>query len=90
VVADVKEARYLLDEHQQLAIPFRLRGQIGKARPQPDTVYLVARLSQAIAPGAVKDLVEKFLGSKPRQPAAPEPGKAENPIEQRLRDLLGR
>lgn len=90
VVADVKEARYLLDEHQQLAIPFRLRGQIGKARPQPDTAYLVARLSQAITPGTVKDLVEKFLGSKPRQPAAPKPGKAENPIEQRLRELLGR
>jgi uncharacterized protein involved in outer membrane biogenesis len=90
VVADVKGARYLLDEHQQLAIPFRLRGQIGRARPQPDTTYLVARLSQAIAPGAVKDLIEKFLGSKPRRPAAPKPGKAENPIEQRLQDLLGR
>jgi hypothetical protein len=90
VVADVREARYLLDDHEQLAIPFRLRGRIGKARPQPDTAYLVARLSQAIAPGAFRDLVEKLLGPKPPQPAAPQPGKAENPIEQRLRDLLGR
>jgi uncharacterized protein involved in outer membrane biogenesis len=89
VVADVKEARYLLDEQQQLAIPFRLRGRIGKARPRPDTAYLAARLSQAIAPGAVKDLVEKLLGSKPRQPTTPRPGKTENPIEQRLRELFG-
>jgi uncharacterized protein involved in outer membrane biogenesis len=90
VVADVKEARYLVDEHEQLAIPFRLRGKIGNARPQPDTAYLVARLSQAIAPGVVKDLVEKLLGTAPRRPAAPTPSKADNPIEQRLRDLLGR
>jgi hypothetical protein len=90
VVADVKEARYLLDEHQQLAIPFRLRGQIGKARPQPDAAYVVARLSQAITPGAMKDLVEKFLGTKPHQPEASKPGEAENPIERRLHDLLGR
>jgi uncharacterized protein involved in outer membrane biogenesis len=90
VVADVKEAQYLVDDHEQLAIPFGLRGQIGKARPRPDTAYLVARLSQAIAPGAVKDLVEKFLGTKRQQPAAPKPGRAENPIEQQLRNLLGR
>jgi uncharacterized protein involved in outer membrane biogenesis len=90
VVADVKQARYLVDEHRQLAIPFRLRGRIGAARPQPDTAYLVARLSQAIAPGVVKDLVEKFLGTAPRRPAPATPGQAESPIEKRLRDLLGR
>lgn len=92
VVADVKEARYLMDEHDELAIPFRLRGKLGQAKPQPDTTYLVARLSQAIAPGAVKDLVEKFLGSaRQKRPAPPStPGKADNPLEQRLRDLLGR
>ena len=90
VVADVKEARYLVDEHEQLAIPFRLRGRIGTARPQPDTAYLVAHLSQAIAPGVVKNLLEKFLGAAPRRPAPPTPGKADNPIERRLRDLLGR
>jgi uncharacterized protein involved in outer membrane biogenesis len=90
VVADVKAARYLLDEHQELAIPFRLRGRIGKARPKPDAAYVAARLSQAIAPGAVKDLIEKFLGTKPHQPAASTPGKAENALERRLRELLDR
>jgi uncharacterized protein involved in outer membrane biogenesis len=90
VVADVKQARYLVDEHEQLAVPFRLRGRIGTARPQPDTAYLAAHLSQAIAPGVIKNLVEKFLGNEPRRPAPPTPGQAENPMEQRLRDLLGR
>ena len=91
VVADVKEARYLVDEHEQLAIPFRLRGQLGQARPQPDTTYIIARLSRAIAPGAVKDLLDKFLGTGPRGATpAPKGGKAEDPLEERLRDFLGR
>jgi uncharacterized protein involved in outer membrane biogenesis len=90
VVADVKQARYLVDEHEQLAIPFRLRGTIGTARPEPDIAYLVARLSQAIAPGVVKNLVEKFLGTASRRLAPPTPAQAENPLGQRLRHLLGR
>ncbi len=92
VVADVKEAKYLTDEQGQLAVPFRMRGQLGRARPEPDTAYLLARLSQAIAPGAVKGLVEKFFGggSRSQQPTPPKGAKPENPLEQRLRDLLGR
>jgi AsmA-like protein len=89
VAADITEVKYLLDDNAQLAVPFRLRGKLGEAKPRPDADYLIAMLSRALNRGAAKDLLQRFLGSKgtPRTPGAGESG---SPLEQRLRDLLGR
>jgi hypothetical protein len=88
VVADVKEAKYLLDEHGQLAVPYRLRGKLGQAKPRPDSDYLIGLLTRAASRGAVKDLLNSLLGSKHRgQPTAADP---RNQVEQTLRELLGR
>ncbi|MBP1686875.1 MAG: exported protein of unknown function [Deltaproteobacteria bacterium] len=90
VVSDVKEARFLLDDHGQLAVPFRLRGRLGVAKPQPDTAYLVARLSQGIGSGSLKDLVGRLLG--PARDATPSQRSegAAGSIERGLRNLFGR
>lgn len=90
VVADVKEAKYLLDEQDQLALPFRLRGKIGVAKPEPDTNYLIARLTQGVASGGVKDLVGKLLGTTQRPAATPKSDELGTAIGQGLRRLFGR
>ncbi|MFN8625731.1 MAG: AsmA-like C-terminal region-containing protein [Candidatus Binatia bacterium] len=90
VVSDVKEARFLLDDQGRLAVPFRLRGRLGVAKPQPDTAYLVARLSQGIGSGGLKDLLGRLLG--PPQDATPAHRSegAGGSIERGLRSLFGR
>ena len=91
VAADVKEAKYLLDDNGQLAVPFRLRGKIGEAKPQPDSDYLIDALTRAVTHGGASDLLEKLFGGKQHSPKATpggeQPGKT---LEQGLRDLLGR
>jgi len=88
LVADVKEAKYALDENGQLMVPFRLRGRLGEAKPRPDSDYLIALLSRALERGAVKGLVDKLLGGP--KPPAPGETPAANPLEQGLRKLFGR
>ncbi|MFI5398158.1 MAG: AsmA family protein [Candidatus Binatia bacterium] len=90
VVADVREAKYLLDEREQLALPFHLRGKLGAAKPQPDTGYLIARLAQGIAPGGVADLLGRLLGTTPGPPAKSKSDEPESALERKLRKLLGR
>ncbi|MFI5365630.1 MAG: AsmA family protein [Candidatus Binatia bacterium] len=91
VVADVKEAKYFLDADGQLAVPFRLRGKIGEAKPQADSDYLIDALTRAVTHGGANDLLEKLFGGKQHSPKATPggepPGKT---LEQSLRDLLGR
>jgi AsmA-like protein len=90
VAADITEVKYLLDDNAQLAVPFRLRGKLGEAKPRPDADYLITLLSRALNRGAAKDLLQRFLGSKGTPQATPGAGQSGNLIEQRLRDLLGR
>jgi hypothetical protein len=90
VVADIREAKYLLDEGEQLAFPFRLRGKLGAAKPQPDTRYLLSRLAQGIVPGGVTGLLGKLLGVTPGPAAKPKPDEPGTPLEQKLRKLFGR
>jgi hypothetical protein len=88
VVADVKEAKYLLDDHGQLAVPYRLRGKLGQAKPRPDSDYLISLLARTASRGAVKDLLNSLVGGKHRgQPTAADP---RNQVERTLRELLGR
>jgi len=88
VVDDVKEAKYLLDDQGQLAVPFRLRGKGKHVKAEPDTEYLLAQLARGMAHGGAKDLLDKFLGGKRKQPA--DGDKAADTLEQNLRGLLGR
>lgn len=90
VVADLKEAKYLLDASGQLAVPFRLRGKIGEAKPKPDTQYLVRALTEALKHGLASDLLQKFLGGKDRKEPTPAATPPANPLEQGLRRLFGR
>lgn len=90
VAADVKEAKYLLDDNGQLAVPFRLRGKIGEAKPQPDSDYLIDALTRAVTHGGADDLLQRLFGGKQHAskatPGGEQPGKT---LEQGLRDLLG-
>lgn len=94
VVSDVKEAKYLLDKGGQLAVPFRLRGRLGEAKPTVDSGYLVDVLSRSVSRGGVGTLLEKLLGSKAHNPQPPAGAQRQtpqpNPLEERLRNLLGR
>jgi AsmA-like protein len=89
VVSDVKEAKYLLDNNAQLAVPFRLKGKIGEAKPQPDADYLIDALTRAVTRGGAKDLLEKLFGGKHSPKATPQAEDAGKALERGLRDLLG-
>jgi uncharacterized protein involved in outer membrane biogenesis len=90
VVADVKEAKYVVDENGQLAIPFRLEGKLGSAKPKPDSAYLTRLLQRAVRRGLAGELLDKLLGGKKQPGATPAPARPASQLEQRLRDLLGR
>jgi hypothetical protein len=85
LVADVKAAKYLLDEHGQLAVPFHLRGTLGEAKPTLASDDLIAIVQRGAARGAVTDLLDKFLGA-PRQPT---PGEKRDRLDEGLRRLFG-
>jgi uncharacterized protein involved in outer membrane biogenesis len=91
VVADVKQAKYVVDQDGRLAIPFRLRGVLGEARPKPDERQLGQMLERAVKRGAASELLDRVFGKKARDD--PRSGEAEGPadaLERELRDLLGR
>lgn len=88
VIADVKVAKYLTNDHGQLAVPFRLRGRLGEAQPTPDATYLQAALQHATR-GATQQLLENLLGRQGGALPTPAPGQR-NPLEKGLRELLGR
>jgi uncharacterized protein involved in outer membrane biogenesis len=90
VAADVKEAKYLMDDNRQLTLPFRLRGILGEARPQPDTVYLAGLLTRSLGHGTAKDLLKQLLGGADRDTQKPPGGDADKTLQDRLRNLLGR
>jgi hypothetical protein len=90
IVADVKEARYIVDGAGQLAVPFRLRGRLGEATPRPELDQLLQKLGRAATHGAAANLLQDLLGGKQRRQPTPGGEKELNPIERRLRDLLGR
>jgi hypothetical protein len=85
LVGDVKAAKYLLDEHGQLAVPFHLRGTLGEATPTLASDDLIAIVQRGAARGAVTDLLDKFLGA-PRQPT---PGEKRDRLDEGLRRLFG-
>jgi uncharacterized protein YhdP len=86
VAADVKEVKYVLDDNGQLAVPFRLRGKLGHAKPKPDSDYLINMAARALGRGAAKDLLEKFLGGKD---AKQKDGASQDSLEKSLRNLFG-
>jgi len=86
IVADVHAAKYLLDDNAQLALPFHLRGELGKAKPNLDSDDIMTLVQRGAAHGGAKDLLDTFLGSKPQAT----PGARKNPIEEGLRHLFGR
>jgi len=91
VANDVKEAKYLLGEDQRLEMPFRLRGRLGVAKPQPDTNALVASLGQKMTSGGAKNLLMELLGGSSQARPTPRPGEAAGGgVEQGLRRLFGR
>lgn len=90
VAGDVKEAKYLLDDQQRLALPFRLRGKLGVAKPQPDTNALLASLGQRLKSGGAKDLLMGLFGGTGQSSATPQAGQPQSGIEQGLRRLFGR
>jgi len=90
VVSDIREVRFLLDDRGQIAIPFRLQGRLSDAKPQPDTGYLVTRLTQGIRSGSLKDLVGKLLGGKASGTPPRNPEGSDSAIERGLRKLFGR
>jgi uncharacterized protein involved in outer membrane biogenesis len=89
VAGDVKEAKYLLDDQQRLALPFRLHGKLGTAKPQPDTNALLASLGQRLMSGGAKNLLMDLLGAAGQPAATPQAGQPQSGIEQGLRRLFG-
>jgi len=85
VVADVHAAKYLLDDGGQLALPFHLRGEIGKARPNLDNDDIMTLAQRGAARGGAKDLLDSLFGAKSQAT----PGERTNPIEEGLRHLFG-
>jgi len=55
VAADVKEARLLYNADDEIAVPFIFRGEIGRARPQPD----VERLTSSILSARGSDILKE-------------------------------
>ena len=91
VVTDIKEAKYLLDDSEQLAVPFRLNGKLGEAKPKPDADRLIALLARAVGHGAAGELLEGLLGGKSRRRATPGAADSEQrSLEKGLRQLFGR
>ena len=79
VVADVTAAKYIVDDNRQLAIPFRLRGKLGDAKPKPDEHALTEMLDRALSRGAATDLLNKLFGGK-RQRRTPHTNDAGDPL----------
>ncbi len=90
VAADVKEVKYMLDENGQLAVPFRLRGKIGEAKPEPDTRRLTEMLTRALTRGGAKRLLDQLLGGKRRVQRPPESGQPRDSLDDSVRDPFGR
>ncbi len=90
VMADVKAAKYVVDDSGRLAIPFELRGKIGQAKPKPDPTYVARVLERAVTRGAGGKLLEKLLGAKRRGDATPGSESPAGVLERNLRGLLGR
>jgi len=88
VVADIKGAKYVTDQRGELALPFRLRGKLGHAKPAPDLESLAATLQQALTHGAAKDLLGRLLGGKHKRPT-PGTDEPRDLLERGLHDLLG-
>lgn len=89
VAGDVREAKYVLDDQGRLALPFRLRGKLGVAKPQPDTNALVARLGQRLASRGAKNLLMDLLEGAAQPAATPPAGQPPSGIERGLRRLFG-
>jgi len=85
IVGDVKEAKYLLDDHAQLTVPFHLVGTLAKAKPTLDSDDIISIVQRGAARGNAKNLLDKLLGGK-RQAT---PGAAKDLIEQGLHRLFG-
>jgi hypothetical protein len=88
LTADVKELKYLTEDDGQLALPFRVRGTLGKAKPRPDSERITATLGRALGRGAAQDLLEGLLGGA-KDKGSPTPGRSES-LERGLRELFGR
>ena len=87
LVSDIKEAKYLLNDNGQLAVPFRLRGKLGEAKPTPDSQYLITLVTRAVGRGAAQQLLDGLLGRKGGQ--QPDNGAQPNSLEKSLRNLFG-
>jgi uncharacterized protein involved in outer membrane biogenesis len=82
--ADVKEVRALLDKNGQLTIPFRLRGRLGEAKPEPELGPLIRALTEGAAGSVLNELLG---GSRPgATPRIQDLGRA---LERGVRNLFG-
>ena len=65
LAADVKVLRHVLDESGRVAVPFRLRGRLGDAYPEPDVGNLLEQTLRGLERGgSVGGLLDKLLGGK--------------------------
>jgi uncharacterized protein involved in outer membrane biogenesis len=78
VATDVKEVRRILDQNGQLVVPFRLRGKLGTATPEPQ----LGGLLRAMTEGATSDVIGTLLREEDRATGGA--------IERGLRSLFGR
>ncbi|HVN84184.1 MAG TPA: AsmA family protein [Candidatus Binatia bacterium] len=87
IVADVTEAKYVVDDNGQLGVPFRLRGRIGEAKPKPDDDALAQMAERALSRGAATDLLNKFLGGRRRPDRTP--SQSGDTLQHKLKGLFG-
>jgi len=65
LAADVKVLRLLLDDMGQVAVPFRMRGRLGDAVPEPDVGNLLEQTLRGLElDGSVGGLLDKIFGGK--------------------------
>jgi len=88
LAADITAAKYAMDQRGELALPFRMRGRLGHAKPAPDLESLAGTLRQALTHGAAKDFLGRLLGGKHKQPT-PGVNEPRDLLERGLHDLLG-
>lgn len=84
IAADLKAARYLLDDAGRIAIPFRLKGRLPRVRPKPEGKFIARALQRALLDTGLDEL----LGGGKRRVRTPRADTAEELLEEGLKQLF--